>query len=222
MNLPLEAWFQQEETEGARAGDVRWALSSSGIFSVSSVRYAIDDLSLVPGDHKEFVWSNWVPSRVNVLAWRVFHGRLPTKSNLEKRGLPLVSTSCPLCSNEVEDEKHLFIECNISRKVLLDICSWWGTNLNGIESVDHLLNWGDKLNLMGNKKAAFLGIIYSYFWSIWKLRNGKLFHNRCTERELLLANQVQALSFFWFKNGVKSLDLRNKWLEWCCFPFSCL
>ena len=140
LNLPLEAWFQQEETEGARAGDVRWTLSSSGIFSVSSVRYAIDDLSLVPGDHKEFVWSNWVPSRVNVLAWRVFHGRLPTKSNLEKRGLPLVSTSCPLCSNEVEDEKHLFIECNISRKVLLDICSWWGTNLNGIESVDHLLN----------------------------------------------------------------------------------
>ena len=67
-------------------GDVRWALSPSGIFSLSSVRYIIDDLSLVSGDHKEFVWSNWVPSRVNVLAWRVFYGRLPTKSNLEKKG----------------------------------------------------------------------------------------------------------------------------------------
>ena len=129
MNLPLESWFQQEEVEGARFGDVRWALSSSGIFFVSSVRYAIDDFSLVSGDHKEFIWSNWVPSRVNVPTWKVFQGRLPTKSNLGKRGLPLVSTCCPLCSFEVEDENHLFIGCNISRKMLLDICSL-GVSIN--------------------------------------------------------------------------------------------
>ena len=40
--------------------------------------------------------------------------RLPTRSNLAKRGMQLTNLSCPLCLECVETGQHLFVMCKVA------------------------------------------------------------------------------------------------------------
>nr|GEX33009.1 RNA-directed DNA polymerase, eukaryota [Tanacetum cinerariifolium] len=60
-----------------------WSLSSSGDFSVKSVRTLLDD-SLLPNFDVPTRWINVVPIKVNILAWRVRLDKLPTRLNLSR------------------------------------------------------------------------------------------------------------------------------------------
>ncbi|PWA72896.1 hypothetical protein CTI12_AA264790 [Artemisia annua] len=49
--------------------------------------------------------------KVNILAWCVSNQRLPTRYNLDRRGIDLHSTRCPVCDDDIETEEHLFATC---------------------------------------------------------------------------------------------------------------
>jgi hypothetical protein len=50
------------------------------------------------------------PSKLKHFCWRMLCNCLPTRFNLHHQGVPS-QLDCVLCSNEVEDEMHLFIDC---------------------------------------------------------------------------------------------------------------
>lgn len=46
-----------------------------------------------------------VPRQVNTFIWRLSLDRIPTRFNLSKKGLELLSIGCPVC---VESVQHMF------------------------------------------------------------------------------------------------------------------
>ncbi|GKB65097.1 hypothetical protein Tco_0921283 [Tanacetum coccineum] len=71
-----------------------WSLEGSGIFSVSSIRQAIDD-SRLPVVSSQTRWIMEVPIKINIHAWKVRLDCLPTRLNLSSRGLDIPSILCP-------------------------------------------------------------------------------------------------------------------------------
>ncbi|GJZ45079.1 RNA-directed DNA polymerase, eukaryota, reverse transcriptase zinc-binding domain protein [Tanacetum coccineum] len=56
-------------------------------------------------------WNKYLPSKVNISTWTIKNRRLPTRLNLDKRGVDLHSIRCPICDDDIESENHLFVEC---------------------------------------------------------------------------------------------------------------
>nr|GEV12490.1 RNA-directed DNA polymerase, eukaryota, reverse transcriptase zinc-binding domain protein [Tanacetum cinerariifolium] len=54
--------------------------------------------------------------------------RLPTRHNLDLRGIDLDSTLCPVCNEAVETDQHLFLDCDIAQHLWKLIIKWWGLN----------------------------------------------------------------------------------------------
>ena len=59
-------------------------------------------------------------------SWRLGKDRLPTRCNLDARGINLDSTRCPLCDQAIEDLQHLFVECPIAKDLWSMVKTWWG------------------------------------------------------------------------------------------------
>ena len=167
LNLSLESWFQNPDENDPNKWP--WALHNSGSFSVGSARFAFDSRYLSSSGNRSFRWNSWLPSKVNILAWRVLNNRLPTKLNLQKRGVVCLSLLCPLCELVEEDETHLFFGCSTSRQLLKDLCLWWEIGLEGISSFQDFVAWCDTTSLNQSQKRRFLE---------WSSRTSGLF-GRC-------------------------------------------
>jgi len=76
----------------------------------------------------QVLWSLKVVPSALVCAWRLLLDRLPTRSNLARRGVQLESVQCPLCQEHVETAKHLFNTCSVARQVW-DMCDRWVGNV---------------------------------------------------------------------------------------------
>jgi hypothetical protein len=61
----------------------RWALTSTGHFSVSSIYQAMIDSDIMP--HNIFLWKIKIPLKVKVLLWLLYQKVILTKDNLLKR-----------------------------------------------------------------------------------------------------------------------------------------
>nr|GEX56985.1 hypothetical protein [Tanacetum cinerariifolium] len=64
-----------------------------------------------------FKWINLVPIKVNINTWRILNQRMPTRINLDHRGIDLNSVRCPIYDEDVETEEHIFVHCNLARKI---------------------------------------------------------------------------------------------------------
>ena len=115
VNIHIGSCFQVHVHLGDSTENIKWALEKSGQFSIASIRKAFDDLHLDKAGQSSFIWINWVPFKVSIHACKTSHCRLPTKSNLQKRGVILLSLYYALCGGEEETQKHLFVKCQISR-----------------------------------------------------------------------------------------------------------
>ncbi|GJW13825.1 RNA-directed DNA polymerase, eukaryota, reverse transcriptase zinc-binding domain protein [Tanacetum coccineum] len=77
---------------------------STRIFSVNSMRKTISNTSVDPTS-QQMRWNKLLPSKVNILAWRIANKRLPTRANLDKRGIDLDSVLCSMCNNDIENDQ---------------------------------------------------------------------------------------------------------------------
>ncbi|GJR79119.1 glycerol-3-phosphate dehydrogenase [NAD(+)] 2, chloroplastic [Tanacetum coccineum] len=84
---------------GFKPTDVRdtWtcSLNSLNTFTVSFMRYAIDSSTLVSTiDNAK--WNKTLLIKINIHSWRLCKDRLPTRSDLDARGIDLDSLRCPI------------------------------------------------------------------------------------------------------------------------------
>ncbi|GKE46109.1 RNA-directed DNA polymerase, eukaryota, reverse transcriptase zinc-binding domain protein, partial [Tanacetum coccineum] len=47
--------------------------------------------------------------------------RIPTRTNLDRRGIDLDSVRCPLCDEDLESEDHIFVSCEIASGIWKDV-----------------------------------------------------------------------------------------------------
>ncbi|KAD6452957.1 hypothetical protein E3N88_07662 [Mikania micrantha] len=187
-----------------------WGANSNGNFDVKSIRrLCIDNRN--HDVHYVLKWSNWVPIKVNILAWKVQLGRVPTMDVLEKKG---IRTHCPWCVNCGEFQEsalHLFSSCFVATMLWQGVSSWCKVSPIYAFSITDLLDFHRMGSWNHRKKEAIHAIILTTIWSIWKMRNDAVFNRRKSSHQKIF-KEIQALSFFWVKHRAKWETL--SWEDW--------
>ncbi|PWA79595.1 RNA-directed DNA polymerase, eukaryota, Reverse transcriptase zinc-binding domain protein [Artemisia annua] len=120
-------------------------LSNSKLFSVSAMRKYIECKILVTTE-EEIPWNRMLPIKVNINTWRLCLDRLPTRCNLDARGVDLDSTRCPICDDELEPSQHLFVECFVASTLWKMVTTWWGLN-DYPKLLLNMLSWVETVNM---------------------------------------------------------------------------
>ena len=76
-------------------------LDPSILFIVSSLIRKIDSVYLLTQDD-QIRWNKDLPIKVNIHSWHRKFDRLPTRFNLDMRGIDLHSTRCHVCDGAIE------------------------------------------------------------------------------------------------------------------------
>ncbi|GKE29247.1 RNA-directed DNA polymerase, eukaryota, reverse transcriptase zinc-binding domain protein, partial [Tanacetum coccineum] len=148
-------------------------------FSVFAFR-AIIDSKLLGHLGSKLRWNNL--GKINILAWRIRNYRLPTRANIDKRGIDIHSILCPFCEEQIEDEDHIFALY---------------TALNVLEMADDGdLNFGEKIS------SLFDVVVLCAIWWIWRARNLLVFQ-AVKVNMINIIDDIIATSYLWIKNRAK-------------------
>ena len=198
-------------------GSIRWGwmLDPSGIYTVSSLRRYIDS-SILPQSDGKWAWNPLVPGKLNILAWRISHGKLPTMANLFKFGISQTS-ACRSCNVAPETGDHIIVGCSISKGVWQQVSKWWRLLDYSFNSAGDLMNC--KAKLKGHQRLSKIheAIMLVYLWVIWNYRNQILHAPSIGSKSTsALAFEVKSLAHLWINARNRKGTLN--WLEWCCDP----
>ncbi|GJQ88864.1 RNA-directed DNA polymerase, eukaryota [Tanacetum coccineum] len=145
-----------------------WDLNGEGVFCVKDVRNLLDDVFL-PKAPIATRWIKYVPIKLNVFAWKVHLNRLPTRVNLQHRGVLVSDPSCPICHSEDEDLAHLFFRCSLVTDIVRLVCRWWNIAWASIDSYSNWLHWLNAIRLSPKVKDLLEGVFYITWWNIWRV-----------------------------------------------------
>ncbi|GJX89264.1 RNA-directed DNA polymerase, eukaryota [Tanacetum coccineum] len=134
-----------------------WDMNGSGTYRVKDVRNMLDDFFL-PKDEVATRWLPHLPIKLNVFAWRLYLDRLPTKSNLIRRGIQVGSPICPNCISYDEDVPHIFFKCPLAIEVSRAVCRWWDVVWVPCGSYSEWLSWLLSIKMGSRIKSLFEGV----------------------------------------------------------------
>ncbi|GJX19500.1 RNA-directed DNA polymerase, eukaryota [Tanacetum coccineum] len=191
-----------------------WDLNGEGVFCVKDVRNLLDDVFL-PKAPIATRWIKYVPIKLNVFAWKVHLNRLPTRVNLQHRGVLVSDPSCPICHSEDEDLAHLFFRCSLVTDIVRLVCRWWNIAWASIDSYSNWLHWFNAIRLSPKVKDLLEGVFYITWWSIWRFRNQVLFSSLVPRKDVLF-DDIVSRSFTWCRSRCKS---NFSWVSWLQHPY---
>ena len=192
-----------------------WGLESSGDYSVKSARSFIDDF-LLPKMGVPTRWTNVIPIKINIFAWRVCLDKLPTRLSLSLHGIDIPSILCPSCSISVESTSHLLFSCHLARQIMIKVARWWDLEVHDFHSYGDWLFWFNNLRYPKRLKEILEGVFYVMWWAIWKFRNQILFGKNHPRSELLF-DEIVRLSYSWIRHRG---HMACNWVDWLKSPQS--
>ncbi|KAL6143356.1 hypothetical protein ACLB2K_054051 [Fragaria x ananassa] len=120
----------------------------------------------------------FIPPRYSILAWRIFHLKLPTDDQLQRRGIPMVSV-CQLCSfSHIEDMPHLFVNCSFAQHIWQWLACCFGTSLPSYGSLNDLWSSVAGKSFSPQLKNIWRATCFFALMAIWKSRNKLRFDNK--------------------------------------------
>ncbi|GJW25715.1 RNA-directed DNA polymerase, eukaryota, reverse transcriptase zinc-binding domain protein [Tanacetum coccineum] len=211
-----EAICNYGRSKAPDAPDTRdYVLHNSRIFSVSSMRKWIDaTLSPDSNNVSRIRWNRLLLIKVNIHSWRLGLDRLPTRCNLNARGIEIDSTHCPVCNEGQETSCQLFIECPVAVGLWNMVSAWWSCG-DFPKDIHSLLVWGDNVNFSNTLKSCFDVVIQTTTWIIWRYRNRICFDLK-PPRNDTLGEEIKVLSHCWILHGNRKLN--PLWLDWVFDP----
>ncbi|MCH80431.1 LINE-1 reverse transcriptase like [Trifolium medium] len=163
----------------------KWVPDPEGVFSVKSIYlHLVEELrsgeSLDDGRAMIFdqIWESPAPSKVIAFSWQLLHDRIPTRSNLDVRGILLTDWECVGCVGSAESSIHLFLHCPSSMMVWYEIFRCLGLVIVIPSSLFSLFEVMRASARNVNVRKGYLMIWHATLWSLWKARNGSIFANR--------------------------------------------
>jgi hypothetical protein len=87
----------------------------------------------------------------------------------------------PLCYYQPETTNHLLADCNFTEALWQSIASLFDLpDYNRMKSKGDLVEWVRYLTSQGSKhwKRKCLGILSTFWWTVWKERNRCIFDNK--------------------------------------------
>ncbi|GJS28661.1 RNA-directed DNA polymerase, eukaryota, reverse transcriptase zinc-binding domain protein [Tanacetum coccineum] len=92
-----------------------WIFEVSGNFKVNTLSRVIQNLLLADDTiGLMHTWISWIPRKVNICVWRAALNRLPTRVNLESRGVHIPSSLID----------HCLLSCSFATKVWRKVWDW--------------------------------------------------------------------------------------------------
>ena len=164
-------------------------------------------------------WSSLVPLKVNILVWRMMVNALPTKVNLQRRGILLTSIECGLCHSREEDLDHCLFRCNKLDPLWRKVWAW--CDLSGART-DSVISFKNMLLTHAShriRNELVHAIIMATVWLIWNRRN-RVVHspqedaNKILQEDLFPAVQILANLWIFYRNP----ELKGFWQQWAPLP----
>ena len=191
------------------------SLNSNNTYTVSSMRKMIEG-NLLPFQEDKIRWNRYLPIKVNILSWRLRLNRLPTRCNLDHRGIDLHTTRCPLCNEDLETSQHIFVDCLIAVDLWNHISRWWGM-VNYSKTLLDLSTWVDSTSLNNIVELCFDVVLQTAFWVLWRYRNRVCFDLKPPRKDTLM-DEIMVYSHSWICH--RSRNLVPNWIEWTVDPIS--
>ncbi|GJX79217.1 RNA-directed DNA polymerase, eukaryota [Tanacetum coccineum] len=189
-------------------------LNGDGVFRVKDVRNMLDE-SFLPKADVPTRWIKCIPIKVNIFAWKMFLDRLPTRSNLARRNVAIISVSCPICDEAPEDMAHLFFNCSLAREVTRLVCRWWDLGALSFTSYADWLTFFKAIRYSSKLKDMLEGVFYITWWSLWNFRNQLLFATKQPRKDAIF-DDIVLRSFNWcLARGKNKLN----WDSWIQHPY---
>lgn len=167
-----EAIFAKED------GNIYWALDNNIKYKVKT------DLSLIRArsiqnlkSYQPWKWKNlWklrlIP-KIRVFLRKLANGGIPTNARLSNRGWKGF-TQCNYCSNETEDDIHIFFKCNFTNQV------WWQVkHIIGIMANPNIIAKLIIKSSYSKKRESYWWkstMIFTTLWFIWFARYQRIFN----------------------------------------------
>lgn len=122
------------------------------------------------------IWKAFIPPKLSVLVWRIFHNKLPTDDQLQRRGIPLVS-ACQTCNTLScgETIAHLFSECSFAQALWQWMAGIFNTRLPGGGSWSDF--WTDISGFPSQLYNMWITACLCIIQVIWKTRNSLKFQD---------------------------------------------
>nr|ABN08723.1 Polynucleotidyl transferase, Ribonuclease H fold [Medicago truncatula] len=193
-----------------------WKTTTTGNYTVKSAYRICSDL-LHPHDsaHNNSSWMNiWnlnIPHRVRAFLWRLAHNCLPTRVNLNARGIQC-EESCVMFENFAECHTHLFFVCakamdcwkNIGLHVVLSELLPLANNFTTL-----LFDFMHRLCSQQQQAAGML------LWSLWKSRNIKLWDSTDTTTAITISRAKDTLHEWSCMQSAKTQPINpNHHISW--------
>ncbi|GJW26037.1 RNA-directed DNA polymerase, eukaryota, reverse transcriptase zinc-binding domain protein [Tanacetum coccineum] len=172
-----------------------WTLDGSGEFSVASARKFIDD-NRFPEVSTLTRWIKAVPIKVNIHAWKVRMDCLPTRLNISRRGIDILSIFCPVCGSVTKSSSHLFFDCLVAKDNFRKICRWWEVDFMEVHTFDEWVSWIVNLRIPIKHKRLLEWVCFGLLWLIWAYRNKCVF-DVVSPSKADIFDDVVSYSFYW-------------------------
>nr|GEY29929.1 hypothetical protein [Tanacetum cinerariifolium] len=112
-----------------------------------------------------WVWS-LDTSNVFSVAPRLMLNKLPTRVNLDSKGIDVGSILCLICSEDVESANHIFFSCEMAKDLWALFARWWELDIPVFDNFSEWVAWL-KSSHLSNKAKLFLegvgGLSYGLF-----------------------------------------------------------
>ncbi|GJR74302.1 RNA-directed DNA polymerase, eukaryota, reverse transcriptase zinc-binding domain protein [Tanacetum coccineum] len=115
------------------------SLKSKG-FSLTSVRHLVDSYILDTG-HEATRWNRSLRIKVNVFLWRLKLNKLPSRVNLDRRGIEVSSLLCPSCHGDIETVNHSFFNCDMAKDLWSLLSNWWELDIPVCGNIAKWYDW---------------------------------------------------------------------------------
>ncbi|GJZ36016.1 putative RNA-directed DNA polymerase [Tanacetum coccineum] len=189
-------------------------IDSSRRFSVKGMRKLIMDSS--PLSYANATrWNKLVPIKVNIASCRIENRRIPTRVNLDSRGIDLHSTRCPICDDDLETEDHVLVKCDVALNIWREVLKWWGLNNIQVDNLNDVFSLSSRSNLTPKVSILFDAVVQSTLWFLWRFRNEFIFASKRPNKDLIL-NDIKHYTFVWISNRLRKVSCN--WLEWLFNP----
>ena len=137
--------------------------------------------------------------------------KLPTRVNLDARGIDIPSVLCPICGECTESASHLFFECSFVTQVYNRFERWWDFHLLGMRCYQQWLDWFLDLWLTKVRKQLLEATFLSLWWHVWCHRNACMF-GKVRPKNNLFFDKFVTYSFVWVNSRCRSKN--SSWVGW--------
>ncbi|XP_058766944.1 uncharacterized protein LOC131640567 [Vicia villosa] len=128
----------------------------------------------------KIMWSSAIPYSIKAFLWRCFLDRIPTKVQLNRRGMNFSSSelNCALCKDTAESISHVLFLCPVSSLVWRNIANWIDFDTSYCGNIwEDFLSWSDYGRKSKVKRRKESIVWAAVIRGLWLKRNEIIFDN---------------------------------------------